>query len=235
MEVLVIFAVVIAATLAFVFFRKHRTQVLRTSFADGTKQPVTDLMNPANWFIGPMVWGENRSVGVARQPTACDGQGFFFDFPFSDTFPPARHVHSMTLNHGPLAGKTEIVLKGHIAKADGTRMLAKTVDGAPGLVTLFFQRKGDDWTMKGEMEAYRWYATFATLQDPNGDFEIRAPLAANWTAAGDSTKLNNRAAFDAAVANTQAVGVVFGGGDGFAHGAYTTAGARFIVRSFEVN
>jgi hypothetical protein len=103
------------------------------------------------------------------------------------------------------------------------------------MITLYFQRAGDNWSGRGRFETYRWYATFAT-QSPlaPGDHLMIAPLDARWTAVETSNAHGSAGAFRAALAAADQVGFVLGGGDGYGHGVFATGRARLIVTDFRV-
>ncbi len=103
------------------------------------------------------------------------------------------------------------------------------------MITLYFQRGGDNWSARGLFETYRWYATFATKSPIRpGEHVMVAPLSANWTAIQSSSARNNPAAFREALADADEVGFVLGGGDGFGHGVFATGPARLTVTDFRV-
>lgn len=183
-----------------------------------------------DWEIGPIIRGRNYSVGMPLHPTPRPGGGWHIDLP--------RHpgsVHYVTFPHGSLAGKRRIVMRYRVEMAPGVRIEASTAPGTPGMLTLYFQRLGDNWSGRRAFEPYRWYATFATRSPiTRGEHVMVAPLNANWTAVNTSTALTNPAAFQAAIAEADQVGFVLGGGDGFGHGAYATGPARLVVTEFRV-
>jgi hypothetical protein len=184
----------------------------------------------SEWVIGPIIDGRNYSVNMPLHPTPRPGGGFHIDLP--------RHpgsVHYVTFPHGSLAGKSRIVMRYRIEADRGVRILASSDGKSPSMLTLYFQRSGDNWTARRSFEAYRWYATFATHTPLRaGEHVMVAPLAGNWTAAGTSTARNNPRAFQAAAANADQVGFVLGGGDGYGHGVYATGRARLVVTDFRV-
>lgn len=187
-------------------------------------------MNPAIWRIGPVIKGKNYSVGLPEIPLP-HPEGWCFDIPYPNV--EAGHVHYVTFDHGPLTGKRRIVLRYRI-ETEG-QLHARTAPGQPAMLTLYFQRKGDNWSAKGKYDSFRWYATFVTVSPLGaGSGEIVAQLDGPWTGAEKSTKANDPAGFDAAINNAQAVGFVLGGGDGYGHGVFATAPARFIVASFRI-
>ena len=186
--------------------------------------------NPAAWTIGPIIRGRNYSQGAPLHPAPRRGGGWQVDIPQRPT-----GIHYVTFRHGSLAGKRRIVMRYRIEAARGVRILPATAPHLPSIMTLYFQRAGDNWTGRGRFETYRWYATFASKMPVTpGVHEIVAPLDGPWTAVERSTARSNPAAFRAAIAEADQVGFVLGGGDGYGHGAYATGPARLIVTEFRV-
>ncbi|HEX8126413.1 MAG TPA: hypothetical protein VF548_12605 [Allosphingosinicella sp.] len=186
--------------------------------------------NPESWTIGPFVRGRNYSKGMPLHPTARRGGGWHLDLPAAP-----GSVHAVTFRHGPLAGKRRIVMRYRVEAARGTRILAASDGRSPSMITLYFQRRGDNWSGRGRFETYRWYATFAT-QSPlaPGNHVIVAPLDGPWTAIETSKAVTSPGAFRAALADSDQVGFVLGGGDGFGHGIFATGPARLVVTDFRV-
>jgi len=183
------------------------------------------------WTIGPITPRHgNYSRGVPLHPTAGPGRSWHIDLPG-----PGGSVHYVTFRHGSLAGARRIVMRYRVEATPGARIVPRTDPNAPSVITLYFQRRGDNWTGKGPFEAFRWYATFAS-QTPisPGDHVMIAPLSANWTAVETSSARTNPLAFRDAVANADQVGFVLGGGTGYGHGVFATGRARIIVTDFRV-
>jgi hypothetical protein len=182
------------------------------------------------WTIGPIIRGRNYSQGVPLHPVARRGGGFHIDLPRAP-----GSVHYVTFSHGPLAGKSRIVLRYRLEIEPGAQLLAASDGKSGSMITLYFQRAGDNWSGRRRFEAYRWYATFAT-QAPirPGSNEMVAPLSGLWTAVETSSARNNPEAFRAAIEETDQVGFVLGGGDGYGHGVFATGRARLIVTDFRV-
>ena len=117
----------------------------------------------------------------------------------------------------------------------GVRIEPITGPGMPSIITLYFQRRGDDWSGTDEYETYRWYATFASqLPITSGEHQIIAPLNGNWTAIQTSSARNNPTAFSAALNQADEVGFVLGGGTGYGHGVFATGQARITVSAFTI-
>ena len=206
--------------------------LMLTPFGADSQASARTTYGPAagEWVIGPIIRGRNYSEGVPLHPSPRRGGGWQIDLPQRPS-----GVHYVTFPHGSLAGKSRIVMRYRIEAAPGARIVPATAPGAPSILTLYFQRAGDNWSGRGRFEAYRWYATFSShspLQP--GEREIVAPLNGNWTAVQTSSARSNPAAFRDAVAEADQVGFVLGGGDGYGHGVYATGPARLIVTEFRV-
>jgi hypothetical protein len=169
------------------------------------------------------------AYGVAGTPSA-HPDGWSIDVP-----PAPGSIRYVTIPSGSLAGKTKVTLTGRWEMADGTKLVPRRFPDAPSLMTLYFQRNGDDWSAQGNMEAYRWYASFGTVQDLKaGEFVMTARFDQNWTAILSSSRENNPAGFAAALADAGRIGFVLGGGDGLGHGVYATGPARLVVTAFKI-
>jgi hypothetical protein len=193
-------------------------------------QATEAASNPAAWTIGPIIRGRNYSQGAPLHPAPRRNGGWQVDIPQRPT-----GIHYVTFRHGSLAGKRRIVMRFRVEAAPGVKIVPATAPDLPSIITLYFQRGGDNWSGRGRFEAYRWYASFASkMPITPGVHEIVAPLNGLWSAVETSNAQNNPGAFRDAVANADQVGFVLGGGDGLGHGAYATGPARLIVTSFRV-
>jgi hypothetical protein len=187
-------------------------------------------MHASDWVIGPIVKGRNYSRGMPLHPSPGPGGGWHVDLP-----PAPGSVHYVTFRHGSLTGKSRIIMRYRVEAAPGVRIVPRTAPALPSILTLYFQRAGDNWSGRGPFEGYRWYATFAShMPISPGEHQIVAPLNANWTAVQTSSARSNPAAFGTALAQADQVGFVLGGGDGYGHGVYATGPARLIVTDFRV-
>lgn len=200
---------------------------------DGGEAKVSataDFSNPSDWVIGPIIRGRSYSRGVSAYPTPRRGGGWHVDIPRA-----GGSVNYVTFPHGSLQGKRRIVMRYRIEANPGVRIVPKTVPTQPSMITLYFQRGGDNWSGAGPFEAYRWYATFATRSPVTpGEHVMVASLDGNWTAVQTSSARTRPAAFRDAKAEADQVGFVLGGGDGVGHGVYATGKARLIVTDFRV-
>ena len=203
----------------------------------GTQIRTFDSMDPDNWEIGPVVRGENYSSGVPLHPVshpAGKSSGWVIDLPGPTQ--QAGSVHYVTMPSGTIAGKTKMTMRYRIEAGPGVQILPRDFPHHPSMLTLYFQRAGDNWSAQGSFEAYRWYAAFSRHVpiQPGGEYTIEARLDGNWKAILSSTRLNNPPAFEQALREADRVGFVLGGGDGAGHGVYATGPARLVVTSFQV-
>lgn len=201
----------------------------------GTAAPTRPVAAPnhasvSDWTIGPIIRGRNYSRGMPLRPTRRAGGGWQVDIPRAP-----YSIHYITFPYGSLTGKRRIVMRYRIEAEPGARIVPRTAPGAPSMITLYVQRRGDDWSGRDRYEAYRWFASFAT-QSPvtAGDHLLVAPLDGNWSAVQSSTARTAPAAFRAALADADQIGFVLGGGDGLGHGVSATGRARLIVTTFRV-
>ena len=187
--------------------------------------PPADL-----WTIGPVIGARNHSVGMPLRPTPRRDGSWHIDLPR-----PPGSVHYVTFGHGPLTGKSRIVMRYRVELAPGVRIAPPSSPNGPSIITLYFQRAGDNWTARRRFETYRWYATFASqMPITAGGHVMTAPLNANWTAIQTSSARTQPQAFRDAIANADQVGFVLGGGDGYGHGVFATGRARIVVLDFRV-
>jgi hypothetical protein len=193
-------------------------------------QGPNEASNPNAWVIGPIVRGRVISRDMPLHPTPRRNGGWYFDFPEAP-----GSVHAVTFPHGSLSGKRRIVMRYRIEMDPGVRIAPRSSPASASMITLYFQRSGDNWTGRRSFEAYRWFATFAT-QSPltAGNHVMVAPLDGNWTAIETSSARTNPIGFRDAIAEADQVGFVLGGGDGYGHGVFATGRARLIVTDFRV-
>jgi len=183
------------------------------------------------WQIGPVIGSRNYSVGMPLSPIQ-GPQGWHFDFPYAVV--EAGHVHYLTFNHGPLTGKRKIVLRYRIDARPGVRFVSQEHPHLPATLSLYFQRRGDNWKAKGRFEAYRWYSPNENLVSlAPGEHKLELDLDDRWISVWGHTAATNPAGFKGAIDEADRVGFVFGSREGRGHGVYATGPARFTVLSFE--
>lgn len=205
---------------------------VKTKQAQDTAPAPANIMDPGAWEVGPVINGTNDSVGVPLHPVP-HPEGWAIDIPQPTA--DAGHVNYVTVPTGPLTGKTKVTLHCRIEAAEGVKLVPRLSPDSPSLLTLYFQRAGDDWSADGQFEAYRWYAGFDTKMGLKaGEYVLEAPFNANWGAVLKSSRESNPAGFQAALDDAHRIGFVLGGGDALGHGVYATGPARLVVTSFEV-
>lgn len=200
------------------------------SFAAAASSTAAIAQN-GGWQIGPIIRGKNYSVGMPLAPTPTRN-GWSFDFPSEQT----GHVHYVTFRPGALAGATQIRVRYRVDAPRGTRFVPQEHPDMPGMVSLVFQRSGDNWSAKRQFEHFRWYAPEATMQrlEP-GERVITISLSdPNWISIKGKPRGMNPEAFNAALAYTDNIGLVFGSTAARGHGVFATAPARFTLLSFEI-
>jgi hypothetical protein len=186
----------------------------------------------AAWQIGPIIGGKNYSAGMPLHPSM-GRRGWFIDFPYPTV--EAGHVHYITLNHGPLTGKNEIVMRYRIEANPGVRFVPRETPGVPATLSLFFQRRGDTWTARGRYATYRWYAPSQTVMPITpGEHSVTVSLNDNWTSVNGRAAAADPMGFREAVDDAEKVGIVLGSAGARGHGVYATGPARLTVTSFQV-
>lgn len=198
----------------------------------GKPAPAADPMQASAWEIGPILDGRSYSPGMPSAPSQ-DGGTWYFDFPQPDR--AAGHVHYLTFKHGSLSGKSRIVLRYRVEAEPGVQFVPQEDPSAPSTLTLYFQRRGDNWSGAGKYETYRWWATFRRhLPITPGTHELSVGLDENWTSVMGASAASNPKGFRDAIRDAERVGFTFGGGVGAGHGVYATGPARFVVTGFEI-
>jgi hypothetical protein len=184
------------------------------------------------WQIGPVIQGRNYSVGMPRAPIPA-GRGWYFDFPYPH--PGAGHVNYVTFNPGSLAGKSRIVVRYRVDASPGVRFVPRRHPEQPATISLYFQRRGDNWGGSGQFEHFRWFAPAAAVREIRpGVHEMSVSLRDGWTSVLGRRAANNPWAFDAAIRETASVGLLFGTAGGRGHGVYATGPSRFTLISFRI-
>ena len=170
------------------------------------------------------------------RPSSHPDGGWYFDFPQPNE--AAGHVHYVTFRHGPLTGKSRIVIRFRLEAGDGVKIVPRDYPThVVGMLTAYFQRAGDNWSGRGEYETYRWYATPKRHRfdiNPPGEYELVVGLDEKWTAVESSSSETNSTWFNEAIRYTDRVGFVLGGGTGYGHGVFATGPARLVVTDFRV-
>jgi hypothetical protein len=179
-----------------------------------------------SWEIGPVINGKNYSLNMPLRPTQDRDSSWYLEFG------PESGPHYVTFQHGSLVGKSVIRARFKIEGSPATRIWGKACPDQPSSLTLFFMRTDPDWRGDGG----RWWATFATFRplEVGTEFEVVAPLDANWTSVMTMTRETGQREFEDAMANADRVGFTFGDCESFGHGARAVATVRFRVLEFRV-
>lgn len=218
--------IAIAATLAILPLAALVPTPAGAQFAELVRQRAE------GWEIGPFYKGRSRSPGMPARAVQA-GDTAYFDFPWPDA--RAGHVHYVTRPTGPLTGAREIVLRYRIDGERGVRFHPQEHPERKATLSLYFQRRGDNWKARGRYATYRWYAPEGMMGPVTpGTHEVRVPLDANWVAVLGATSHTAPGAFADALDNAARVGFVFGSRGGRGHGVYATAPARFTILDFRI-
>ena len=219
---LIIGIVVILAALYFVFLHGMVPY----------ENPPANIMDPGAWQVGPIMGSENMSRGVPLRPLL-HLDGWSVDIPYPDI--NAGQVGYITVPTGPLTGRKLVRLNFRLEMAEGVKLCPAKSPDSPSLLTLYFQRRWDNWSGRWPFETFRWYASFATIVDLHaGEYTLEARFDQNWTAVETSSRKKNPSAFQSAIDNAGRIGFVLGGGDGLGHGVFATGPARIVVTGFTV-
>lgn len=187
-----------------------------------------------NWAIGPLIRGKNYSVNMPLRPEPIR-IGWMFDFPYPNR--AAGHVHYITFDPGSLAGKSQITVRYRVKAREGTQFVPQEHPDLPGTVSLYFQRRGDNWSAKGRYNFYRWDAPARSVKEIQpGVHEVVVSFDdPAWTPVMGGRAAENPRAFQTAMVNASSIGLVFGSTAGRGHGVFATAPAKFELLSFELD
>ena len=183
----------------------------------------------SDWQIGPEIRGKNYSVGMPAVMSVAHA-GPAFDFPTS------RHgqVKYITMHTGPLTYARSMTITYRIDASPGTRFIPNEKPGAQAILSLYFQREGDNWSGRGKYSAYRWYsAPEKTVPLSPGQHTLTVDLADDWIPVTGG-RMQNMREFRAALENAEKVGFVMGWSGGRGHGVYATGPARFTLLDFQI-
>jgi hypothetical protein len=185
------------------------------------------------WEIGPVIRGRNYSVGMPASPSPA-GRGWSFDFPYSTR--DAGHVHYVTFNPGSLRGKSAIVVRYRVEAKRDVKFVPQETPDAPATVSLYFQRRGDDWSAKRHFEFFRWFSPPNTVQQiAPGEHQMTIRIDdPNWVSVRGRSASTNPVAFEQALAEADRIGLLFGTSGARGHGVFSTGPARFTLLSFQI-
>jgi len=182
---------------------------------------------PKGWHIGPRVNGRNYSHGMPGKPTLTD-TGWKFDLP------PGANIHAVT--HTPDKPLTGSIRARYRVTLNGAKLKPQQPDLAafePKL-SLYFQRRGDDWTGVGKFGTYRWFST-TLFPMTEGEHVAELPIdLVNFQGVLASSDLTQQA-LDDACNDCWQVGVGFGSAGGQIHGLETDRTITFEMLEFSVS
>lgn len=165
---------------------------------------------PDGWYIGPMVHGTNFSKNLPKRPTLTNTG-------WKIKMEADSELDSVTIDTGPLPKKgfitATLLLSNPLALYPSEQKLL------PAGFSIFIQRKGDNWSAKGEYEHYRWYSPIVPLN--NTLKTLRMPLDADLEQWRSIMGQGTPEGFYEALANASRVGIVFGWEGGRSHGILT--------------
>lgn len=174
------------------------------------------------WVVGPIVNGRSYSRGLVERPRPI-GSGF------SLTLPDGSELDGVTKRSGPL--NHFIHARYRVSYPYGGSLEPSEFPERGPAVSLFFQRKGDNWSgSENAFEFYRWYSA-TVFPMTEGEHEVMLELdPSNWTSV-----LGKQAAaeFVLAKANIDNVGLVFGTDFRRGHGLLARGMVVFDLISFE--
>lgn len=179
------------------------------------------------WIIGPMVKGKNYSQGLPLRPERV-GSGWRF------TLEPGDQVDGVTRNCWGLP-PSAIRLRFRVSGDPATRLQAYEFPDRPASLTVFFQRRFDNWSGRGDYETYRWYTRKLYPLVLEEDLIVEVPLTPEHWKAVQSTRGDQAPdKFNEAREKAWRVGVVFGTAGGRSHGVITDKPVRFELLEWEV-
>ncbi len=122
-----------------------------------------------------------------------------------------------------------------IDAALGVRFVPRETPAIPAIISLYFQRRGDNWSAVRGYDGYRWFAPASTVaQIKPGVHEMIVRLDEAWTSVNGVAAAAEPNAYRAAIAEADRVGFLLGSHQARGHGVYATGPARLTVISFQV-
>jgi hypothetical protein len=173
-------------------------------------------------------WSFTHSPGMPASPESSNTGKWQFDFPTQDG------VHYLLTPYTtPLAGIITVSVNIVGVDPQFTYLLdGCSSPGVPPTARVMFQRNGDDLID----ENGRWWGYMDAIPLKVGMQTIVIPVTpSRWTNVYGKNGLVNEQGFATAVANPGRIGLTFGGGCSFGHGAWLARGtSRFTLMTFKV-
>ncbi len=187
----------------------------------GTPPPVQDgvELSYQGWNLGPIIKGTNYSPGAVKQAGGV----------VSVHVPPGAELDAMI--HPVSSLKGELTFDYTVT---GTFYQVEHPEN-PGLMSVMFQRKGDDWYAKNGTEWHRWYSldTF-TLAPGDHSGSVSFDDLSQWISVWGQPAASNAAQYNEAKDHVANLQFVFGGPGGRGHGVASVDGATFTLTSVAV-
>jgi hypothetical protein len=187
-------------------------------------------MPPAEaWKIGPHVRGRNYSVGMPAHPSTTPRGGITLEFP------QRGEIDALTTSVRPLARARQITFRYRIDAPAGARLVSAETPDRPATVSLYFQRRGDNWSGRGRFASYRWYSPAkAVIPLTPGERTVTVRLDETWTNVNGIPNSRDPKGYASALENTGQIGIAFGTSAARSHGVYSTGPARFTLLEFSI-
>lgn len=187
-------------------------------------------MPPAEaWKIGPQIRGRNYSVGMPARPSAAPRGGITLEFP------QRGEIDALTTSVGPLVRARQITFRYRVDAPDGARLVSAETPNQTATVSLYFQRKGDNWSGRGPFASYRWYSPAkAVIPLKPGERTVTVRLDETWTNVNGIPNSRDPQGYASALKNTGQIGIAFGTSSARSHGVYATGPARFTLLEFSI-
>lgn len=170
-------------------------------------------------------WAIGYSPGMDQSDLVPTATGWRIAIPTD----PSKHLHYVQDFTPPaLRVGGQITVRLRVA---GGPCLPQERPDAQATASLLIQRKGDDWTARGDMVSYRWYSA---QQIPLTEGEHTIMVTLTPTQWGDVYSGQNARLFADAIAHLDNIGIVFGSSGGRGHGVYASAPCTVELAGLEV-
>lgn len=187
------------------------------------------------WEIGPIVRGENSSIGMPPGPRPLASGAVSLEFPVGGRGQIDAQIDAMTTAIRPLAGARQITMRYRIDAAPGTRFVAVEKHDEAATVSLYFQQRADNWGARGRYASYRWYVPGrAVVPLAPGIHTVTVRLDEVWTNVNGQPNTVVPQGFVGAIEDTARIGFAFGSTSLRSHGVYATGPARFTLLDFYI-
>lgn len=185
------------------------------------------ILRAHGWIIGPIVHGTNYSKGLPLRPHETD-DGWEFELDVG------QEADGVTRDCNGLAGVKAIRFGLTVSDNPNAKLYPSEFPDRQAGITVFFQRRGDNFSGRGKYETYRWYSKSFPIK-PGGFVDVDVPLEpAAWKAVGSTHGTDAPDLFKLAVENAGRIGIGFGSPGGRMHGICTTAPVEIEMFAWEL-